>query len=140
MLSPIFDALEFIHKAGFLYENLSLDNIIFTQSGVKLMDFCDSSIDYLEKQDEDADFDIVFRPYPIPFERMSPNGKVGAWCDAAAESARECIRLAPEGSDGYLLLGVALCQKGDKKNGLPQLLKAKELGNGQADALLERYK
>ena len=84
MLSPIFDALEFVHKAGFLYENLSLGNIIFTQSGVKLMDFCDSSIDYLEKQDEDADFDLVFRPYPIPFERMSPDGKVGAWCDVYA--------------------------------------------------------
>ena len=83
-LSPIFDALEFIHKAGFLYENLSLDNIIFTQSGVKLMDFCESSIDYLEKQDENADFDLVFRPYPISFERMSPNGKVGAWCDVYA--------------------------------------------------------
>ena len=60
--------------------------------------------------------------------------------DEAAASARECIRLAPQGSDGYLLLGVALCQKGDKKNGLPQIQKAKELGNGQADALLERYK
>ncbi len=84
MISPIFDALEFIHKAGFLYENLSLSNIIFTQSGVKLMDFCESFIDYLEKQDEEADFDLVFRPYPIPFERMSPNGKVGAWCDVYA--------------------------------------------------------
>lgn len=84
MLSPIFDALEFIHKAGFLYENLSLYNIIFTQSGVKLMDFSESSIEYLEKQDEDADFDLVFRPYPIPTERMSPDGKVGAWCDVYA--------------------------------------------------------
>ena len=84
MLSPVFDAMELIHKAGFLYENLSLNNIIFTQSGVKLMDFCESSIDYLEKQDEDADFDLVFRPYPIPDERMSPNGKVGAWCDVYA--------------------------------------------------------
>lgn len=84
MLSTIFDAMELIHKAGFLYENLSLNNIIFTQSGVKLKDFCESSIDYLEKQDEDADFDLVFRPYPIPFERMSPNGKVGSWCDVYA--------------------------------------------------------
>lgn len=72
-------------------------------------------------------------------EKASLETRVGLY-DEAAASARECIRLAPQGSDGYLLLGVALCQKGDKKNGLPQIQKAKELGNGQADALLERYK
>jgi len=72
-------------------------------------------------------------------EKASLETRVGLY-DEAAASARECIRLAPQGSDGYLLLGVALCQKGDKKNGLPQIQKAKELGNGQADSLLERYK
>ena len=59
--------------------------------------------------------------------------------DEAITSARECIRLAPQDSDGYLFLGLALCQKGDKAQGLPQLQKAKELGNNQADALIARY-
>ena len=72
-------------------------------------------------------------------EKASLENRVGMY-DEAAASARECIRLAPTNSDGYLLLGVALCQKGDKTNGLLQLQKAKELGNNQADALIERYK
>jgi len=72
-------------------------------------------------------------------EKASLENRVGLY-DEAAASARECIRLAPTNSDGYLLLGVALCQKGDKKNGLLQLQKAKELGSKQADALMERYK
>ncbi len=59
--------------------------------------------------------------------------------DEAIKSARECIRLAPADSDGYLFLGLALCQKGNKTEGLPQLQKAKELGNEQAEALIARY-
>ncbi len=71
-------------------------------------------------------------------EKSSLETRVGMY-DEAIISARECIRLAPNDSDGYLLLGVALCQKGNKKDGLPQLQKAKELGNEQADALIAKY-
>ena len=34
--------------------------------------------------------------------------------DEAIESAKGCISMAPEGSDGYLLLGLAQCVKGQK--------------------------
>lgn len=71
-------------------------------------------------------------------EKSSLETRVGMY-DEAIISARECIRLAPNDSEGYLLLGVALCQKGNKKDGLPQLQKAKELGNEQADALIAKY-
>lgn len=76
---------------------------------------------------------------PVYFaEKASIETRVGMY-DEAIASARECIRLAPQDSDGYLFLGLALCQKGDKAQGLPQLQKAKELGNSQADALIARY-
>jgi len=59
--------------------------------------------------------------------------------DQALESATECMRLAPEDSDGYLMSGIALCQKGDKEQGLKNLQKAKELGNDQAQTFIDKY-
>lgn len=59
--------------------------------------------------------------------------------DEAIESAKGCISMAPEGSDGYLLLGLALCVKGQKAEGLKNLAKAKELGNSQAQSLIDKY-
>lgn len=59
--------------------------------------------------------------------------------DDAIESAKGCISMAPEGSDGYLLLGLALCVKGQKAEGLKNLAKAKELGNSQAQSLIDKY-
>ena len=59
--------------------------------------------------------------------------------DQAIETASECIRLFPDASDGYLFLGLAQCLKGDKALGVVNLLKAKDLGDAQADTLIEKY-
>lgn len=59
--------------------------------------------------------------------------------DQAIETASECIRLFPDASDGYLFLGLAQCLKGDKVQGVGNLVKAKELGDAQADVLIEKY-
>ena len=59
--------------------------------------------------------------------------------DEAIETSSECIRLFPDSSDGYLFLGLAQCLKGDKTLGVVNLLKAKDLGDAQADTLIEKY-
>ena len=59
--------------------------------------------------------------------------------DEAIETSSECIRLFPDSSDGYLFLGLAQCLKGDKALGVVNLLKAKDLGDAQADTLIEKY-
>ena len=59
--------------------------------------------------------------------------------DQAIETASECIRLFPDASDGYLFLGLAQCLKGNKVQGVGNLLKAKDLGDAQADVLIEKY-
>lgn len=59
--------------------------------------------------------------------------------DEAIETATECISLYPDSSDGYLFLGLAQCLKKDKAKGVANLLKAKELGDPQADTLIEKY-
>ena len=59
--------------------------------------------------------------------------------DEAIETAKECIKIAPDHSDGYLFLGLAQCLKGEKEEGLKNLKKARELGDTQADTFIEKY-
>ena len=59
--------------------------------------------------------------------------------DQAIETASECIRLFPDSSDGSLFLGLAQCLNNNKVQGVGNLLKAKDLGDAQADVLIEKY-
>jgi len=71
-------------------------------------------------------------------EKASLQVRVGLY-DEAIETATQCTEVAPDHSDGYLFLGLAQCLKGLKADGIKNLQKAKELGDPQADALIEKY-
>ena len=71
-------------------------------------------------------------------EKASLEVRVG-YFDEAIASARQCIGVSADYSDGYLFLGLAQCLKGNKAEGIKNLQKAKELGDPQADALIEKY-
>ena len=72
-------------------------------------------------------------------EKASLEVRVGMY-DQAILTAQECIKIDPNNSDGYLFLGLAQCLKGQKAEGIPNLQKARDLGDTQADALIEKYK
>ena len=72
-------------------------------------------------------------------EKASLEVRVGRY-DEAIATAKECISIAPDNSDGYLFLGLAQCLKGNKKEGVTNLQKARELGDPQAEGLIEKYK
>lgn len=57
----------------------------------------------------------------------------------AIKTAKRCIEIAPEYSEGYLILGLAQLQTKQKQEGLANLQKAKELGNQQAQSLIDKY-
>ena len=57
----------------------------------------------------------------------------------AMESAKMCIETAPDFSDAYLVLGLAQIKTGNKSEGMANLNKAKEMGNPQAQSLIEKY-
>lgn len=59
--------------------------------------------------------------------------------DESIATANKCISIAPQYSDGYLIKGLAQIQKGNKKEGLDTLAKAKEYGNPQAQTLIDKY-
>lgn len=71
-------------------------------------------------------------------EKASLQLRVGLY-DDVIETGAQLIGLNAENSDGYLFTGVAQCLKGMKKEGVKNLQKAKELGDQQADALIEKY-
>ena len=71
-------------------------------------------------------------------EKASLQVRVGL-LDEAIATATECVKIAPDHSDGYLFLGIAQCQKGLKDEGIKNLQKARELGDSQADTLIEKY-
>ena len=71
-------------------------------------------------------------------EKASLCIRVGYY-DEAIESAKESIAINADDSDGYLFLGLAQCLKGNKKEGIPNLQKAQELGNPQAAGLIQKY-
>lgn len=72
-------------------------------------------------------------------EKASLQIRVGQLTEAVS-TADECISIDPNCSDGYLFKGLAQCRLGDKGKGIPNLQKAKELGDQQADRLIEKYK
>lgn len=59
--------------------------------------------------------------------------------DGAINAAQQAIQLDASQSEAYLVLGVAQCLKKDRGNGIQNILKAKELGNAQAESFLEKY-
>ena len=60
--------------------------------------------------------------------------------DAAITVAEQCVGLEPEYSDGYLVLGLAQIQNKRKPEGLRNLERARDLGNPQAQPLIDKYK
>ena len=72
-------------------------------------------------------------------EKASLQVRVGQY-DEAIQTGEELIALEPDNSNGYLFKGLAQCLKGNKKEGIPNLQKAKDLGDPQAEGLIEKYK
>ena len=123
--------------------------ISFLKVEIKNQVFCDFY--YLRFQAEvggrlyqqalnDIDQAIKMQPeYDLYYaEKASLQVRVGLY-DEAIATANECIRVAPEYSDGYLFLGIAQCLKGNKVEGVKNLQRAKELGDPQANDLIEKY-
>ncbi|MBR1548297.1 MAG: serine protease [Prevotella sp.] len=89
---------------------------------------------------EDINKAVEMQPaeYVYMAEKACVELRVGQ-LDRVIETAQQCITMAPNESDGYLFLGIAQCLKGNKKDGLQNLEKAKQLGNNQAQPLIDKY-
>ncbi len=59
--------------------------------------------------------------------------------DDAIQTATECIAVDPSTSEAYIFLGLAQCMKGNKAEGRQNLEKARDMGNTQAQSLIDKY-
>lgn len=59
--------------------------------------------------------------------------------EQALKTSQACTKIAPDYATGYLLLGLAQINTGDKTGGLANLEKAKSLGEPQAQSLIDKY-
>ena len=90
---------------------------------------------------DDIDHCIYLSPQDVGFHaekaslllRLNQN-------DEATAAADQCLLLDEKYSTAYVIKGVAQIQKGNKKAGLALLNTAKEMGNEQAQTLLDKYK
>ena len=60
--------------------------------------------------------------------------------DEAIATADRCLLIDDKYSAAYIIKGIAQIQKGNKKAGIAHFQTAKELGNEQAQSLLDKYK
>ena len=88
----------------------------------------------------DIDVAIYLAPKEATFiaEKASLQLRLNMF-DKAIDSAKKCIEVAPDFSDAYLVLGLAQIKTGNKTEGKANLNKAKEMGNTQAQALINKY-
>ncbi len=88
----------------------------------------------------DLDRAIALNPEETGYlaEKASLQLRVRLFAEAA-ETARAYLRLKPDAPDAHLMLGIALCQTGQKTEGMAQLKEAERLGHPQAADMVKTY-
>lgn len=74
-----------------------------------------------------------------PIEAANLLLRIGKY-DVAKNIAKEAIKIDPKAAEAYLILGISQCELKEKTEGVGNIIKAKELGNKQADSFLKKYK
>ena len=85
LLRPVTDALEKVHKRGFVHRDISPDNIMITEDDTaKLLDF--GAVKSVSSGGSATEHPIVKRGYS-PVELYSTTGLIGPWTDVYALAA-----------------------------------------------------
>lgn len=84
VLTPVCEALEAVHAAGFIHRDISPDNIMLTPDGAKLLDF--GAARAFSLQGERSNTVNVKMGY-APQEQYNVHGRQGTWTDVYALAA-----------------------------------------------------
>lgn len=81
---PVLDALTQVHARGMFHRDVSPDNILLTEQGIKLIDFGAARSALAERS---VDFSAILKMAYAPPEQYSRKGRQGAWTDVYATAA-----------------------------------------------------
>ena len=74
--------------------------------------------------------------YDYTVEKALAQWRMGNY-DEAIYAGKQALKLNPRGADAYKAIGLAYGEQGKKAEAIENLKKAKELGDPQAQALIE---
>jgi serine/threonine protein kinase/uncharacterized membrane protein YhaH (DUF805 family) len=84
IIGPVLDALTVLHARNVFHRDVSPDNILLTEQGVKLIDFGAARTALAERS---VDFSAILKMAFAPPEQYSRRGRQGAWTDVYSAAA-----------------------------------------------------
>ncbi len=112
-------------------QNLN-DNFFYIKS------LCDTRARLYSRALADIEKALLMRPddYDYTVEKALAQWRMGNY-DEAIYAGKQALKLNPRGADAYKAIGLAYGEQGKKAEAIENLKKAKELGDPQAQALIE---
>lgn len=82
IMQPVLKALQKIHHCGVIHRDISPDNIMIHNSGIKLIDF--GTVRYIDDSGHSQSTEAILKPGFAPMEQYNTRGNLGTWTDVYA--------------------------------------------------------
>lgn len=82
IMQPVLKALQKIHHCGVIHRDISPDNIMIHNSGIKLIDF--GTVRYIDDNGHSQSTEAILKPGFAPMEQYNTRGNLGTWTDVYA--------------------------------------------------------